>query len=74
MVQIEHEVASAEGVYLAGVGGLQHDRKASAETWISMVTDFQKGSLSTRGSDDVHGQSSMQQYFLTVLVLELPGK
>lgn len=45
-------------------GGSRPAPRASAETWIDMVNDFQKGALSTRlaipmiyGIDAVHGHS-----------------
>ncbi|KAF3441178.1 hypothetical protein FNV43_RR15090 [Rhamnella rubrinervis] len=72
MVQIDRTVASAEvlkkyfiGSVLSG-GGSVPAKKASAETWINMVNDFQKGSLSTRlgipmiyGIDAVHGHNNV---------------
>ncbi|XP_021814563.1 uncharacterized protein LOC110757292 [Prunus avium] len=72
MVQIDRSVASAEvmkkyfiGSILSG-GGSVPAQKASAETWINMVNDFQKGSLSTRlgipliyGIDAVHGHNNV---------------
>ncbi|BFG37512.1 hypothetical protein CerSpe_237850 [Prunus speciosa] len=72
MVQIDRSVASAEvmkkyfiGSVLSG-GGSVPAQKASAETWINMVNDFQKGSLSTRlgipliyGIDAVHGHNNV---------------
>ncbi|CAK9173868.1 unnamed protein product [Ilex paraguariensis] len=72
MTQIELSVASAEvmkkyyiGSVLSG-GGSAPAKKASAETWINMVNDFQKGSLSTRlgipmiyGIDAVHGHNTV---------------
>ncbi|XP_057956521.1 uncharacterized protein LOC131149787 [Malania oleifera] len=72
MLQIEREVASAEvmnkyyvGSVLSG-GGSVPASKASAETWVNMVNEFQKGSLSTRlgipmiyGIDAVHGNNNV---------------
>ncbi|XP_034224138.1 beta-glucosidase BoGH3B-like isoform X2 [Prunus dulcis] len=72
MVQIDRSVASAEvmkkhfiGSILSG-GGSVPAQKGSAETWINMVNDFQKGSLSTRlgipliyGIDAVHGHNNV---------------
>ncbi|XP_062167590.1 uncharacterized protein LOC133873831 isoform X2 [Alnus glutinosa] len=72
MVQIDRTVASAEvmknyfiGSVLSG-GGSVPAKQASAETWIDMVNDFQKGSLSTRlgipmiyGIDAVHGHGNV---------------
>ncbi|KAK9289845.1 hypothetical protein L1049_008005 [Liquidambar formosana] len=72
MVQIDRTVASAEvmkkyfiGSVLSG-GGSVPAKQASAETWINMVNDFQKGSLSTRlgipmmyGIDAVHGHNAV---------------
>ncbi|KAB1200855.1 Beta-glucosidase BoGH3B [Morella rubra] len=72
MVQIDRSVASAEvmkkyfiGSVLSG-GGSVPVKEASAETWIDMVNDFQKGSLSTRlgipmiyGIDAVHGHNNV---------------
>ncbi|KAE8099713.1 hypothetical protein FH972_017670 [Carpinus fangiana] len=72
MVQIDRTVASAEvmknyfiGSILSG-GGSVPAKEASAETWIDMVNDFQKGSLSTRlgipmiyGIDAVHGHNNV---------------
>ncbi|KAA3473323.1 beta-glucosidase BoGH3B-like [Gossypium australe] len=72
MVQIERKVASAEvmkeyfiGSVLSG-GGSVPAPQASAETWINMVNDFQRGSLSTRlgipmiyGIDSVHGNNNV---------------
>ncbi|RXH76135.1 hypothetical protein DVH24_019023 [Malus domestica] len=86
MVQIDRSVASPEvmkkhfiGSILRGVVNVP-PQKDSAETWINMVNDLQKGSLSTRlgiplifGIDAVHGHNN-QQSFLTMLALELPGK
>lgn len=72
MVQIERQVASADvmnkyfiGSVLSG-GGSVPAQKASAETWVNMVNEFQKGSLSTRlgipmiyGIDAVHGHNNV---------------
>ncbi|CAJ1947992.1 unnamed protein product [Sphenostylis stenocarpa] len=72
MTQIERKVASAEvmknyyiGSVLSG-GGSVPKPQASAEDWIHMVNDFQKGSLSTRlgipmlyGIDAVHGNNNV---------------
>lgn len=72
MTQIERGVASAEvmkdyfiGSVLSG-GGSVPSKQASAETWINMVNDFQKGALSTRlgipmiyGIDAVHGHNNV---------------
>ncbi|KAM5550362.1 hypothetical protein ABKV19_027507 [Rosa sericea] len=72
MTQIERSVASAEvmnkyyiGSVLSG-GGSVPSKQASAETWVTMVNDFQKGSLSTRlgipmiyGIDAVHGHNNV---------------
>lgn len=72
MTQIDRSVASAEvmnkyyiGSVLSG-GGSVPAKQASAETWISMVNDFQMGSLSTRlgipmiyGIDAVHGHNNV---------------
>lgn len=72
MVQIERNVASKEvmnkyfiGSVLSG-GGSVPAEKASAETWINMVNEFQEGSLSTRlgipmiyGIDAVHGHNNV---------------
>jgi beta-glucosidase len=53
------------GSILSG-GGSVPAKEASAETWINMVNDFQKGSLSTRlgipmiyGIDAVHGHNNV---------------
>ncbi|PON67568.1 Glycoside hydrolase [Parasponia andersonii] len=72
MTQIERSVASAEVVkkYLIGSvssgGGSPPFKRASPETWIDMVNEFQKGSLSTRlgipmiyGIDAVHGHNNV---------------
>ncbi|KAL6575175.1 hypothetical protein OROMI_012460 [Orobanche minor] len=72
MTQIERSVASSKvmkkyyiGSVLSG-GGSVPIEKASPETWIDMVNDLQKGSLSTRlgipmlyGIDAVHGQNNV---------------
>ncbi|KAG4176251.1 hypothetical protein ERO13_A11G233250v2 [Gossypium hirsutum] len=72
MVQIERKVASADvmkeyfiGSVLSG-GGSVPAPQASAETWINMVNDFQRGSLSTRlgipmiyGIDSVHRNNNV---------------
>ncbi|PIN20926.1 Glucan 1,3-beta-glucosidase [Handroanthus impetiginosus] len=72
MTQIERKVASADiikkyfiGSVVSG-GGSVPAPKASAETWINMVNEFQKGALSTRlgipmiyGIDAVHGQNNV---------------
>ncbi|KAF5471963.1 hypothetical protein F2P56_008720 [Juglans regia] len=72
MVQIDRSVASAEvmkkyfiGSILSG-GGSVPAKEASAETWINMVNEYQKGSLSTRlgipmiyGIDAVHGHNNV---------------
>ncbi|KAL9341855.1 hypothetical protein Peur_065180 [Populus x canadensis] len=72
MTQIERNVASAEvmkdyfiGSVLSG-GGSVPSKQASAETWIDMVNEFQKGALSTRlgipmiyGIDAVHGHNNV---------------
>ncbi|GAY39961.1 hypothetical protein CUMW_048370 [Citrus unshiu] len=72
MTQIERGVASAEvmkkyfiGSVLTG-GGSAPARQASAEAWINMINDFQKGALSTRlgipmiyGIDAVHGHNNV---------------
>ncbi|CAO2827016.1 unnamed protein product [Amaranthus hypochondriacus] len=72
MVQIERSVASQQvmknyyiGSVLSG-GGSVPSEKASAQTWINMVNEFQKGSLSTRlgipmiyGIDAVHGHNNV---------------
>lgn len=53
------------GSVLSG-GGSVPAQQASAQTWINMVNDFQKGSLSTRlgipmiyGIDAVHGNNNV---------------
>ncbi|KAL3626998.1 hypothetical protein CASFOL_029211 [Castilleja foliolosa] len=72
MTQIERKVASADimkkyfiGSVVSG-GGSVPGPKASAESWINMVNEFQTGSLSTRlgipmiyGIDAVHGQNNV---------------
>ncbi|XP_052200116.1 uncharacterized protein LOC127806701 isoform X1 [Diospyros lotus] len=72
MSQIERKVASAEamkkyfiGSVLSG-GGSVPAEKASAQTWIKMANDIQKGALSTRlgipmiyGIDAVHGHNNV---------------
>ncbi|KAI5316523.1 hypothetical protein L3X38_036230 [Prunus dulcis] len=72
MVQIDSRVASAEvmkkyliGSILSGVVNVRV-QKGSAETWVKLVNDFQKASLSTRlgipliyGIDAVHGHNSV---------------
>ncbi|KAH9613639.1 hypothetical protein KSS87_008244 [Heliosperma pusillum] len=72
MTQIERSVASTEvmnkyfiGSVLSG-GGSVPAKKASPETWIKMVNEFQTGSLSTRlgipmiyGIDAVHGHNNV---------------
>ncbi|XP_010908052.1 uncharacterized protein [Elaeis guineensis] len=72
MTQIERKVASAKvmkdyfiGSVLSG-GGSVPASQASAEDWVNMVNEFQKGSLSTRlgipmiyGIDAVHGNNNV---------------
>ncbi|KAI8525897.1 hypothetical protein RHMOL_Rhmol13G0266500 [Rhododendron molle] len=72
MTQIERSVASADvmkkyfiGSVLSG-GGSVPAPKASAESWVNMVNDLQKGALSTRlgipmiyGIDAVHGHNNV---------------
>ncbi|KAL2476430.1 Glycosyl hydrolase family protein [Abeliophyllum distichum] len=72
MTQIERKVTTADvmkkyfiGSAVSG-GGSWPAPKASAEAWINMVNEFQKGALSTRlgipmiyGIDAVHGQSNV---------------
>ncbi|XP_057445741.1 uncharacterized protein LOC130737898 [Lotus japonicus] len=72
MVQIDRSVASADvmkkyfiGSMLSG-GGSVPKQHASAEDWVDMVNDFQKGALSTRlgipmiyGIDAVHGHNNV---------------
>ncbi|KAK6926595.1 Glycoside hydrolase, family 3, N-terminal [Dillenia turbinata] len=72
MVQIERSVASADVMkkYFIGSilssGGSVPAEKASVETWVSAVNEFQKGALSTRlcipmiyGIDAVHGHNNV---------------
>ncbi|XLR48975.1 hypothetical protein S83_033635 [Arachis hypogaea] len=72
MVQIDRTVASANAInkYFIGSvlsgGGSVPKKQASAEDWINMVNDFQKGALSTRlgipmiyGIDAVHGHNNV---------------
>ncbi|KAL2335118.1 hypothetical protein Fmac_016331 [Flemingia macrophylla] len=72
MVQIDRSVASSQVMkkyYIGSVvsgGGSVPKPKASAEDWIHMVNDFQKGALSTRlgipmiyGIDAVHGHNNV---------------
>ncbi|ONK74263.1 uncharacterized protein A4U43_C03F4460 [Asparagus officinalis] len=72
MAQIERKVASAEvmkdyfiGSVLSGGGSVPRPQ-ATAEDWVNMVNEFQKGSLSTRlgipmiyGIDAVHGNNNV---------------
>ncbi|KAJ0657378.1 putative glucan 1,3-beta-glucosidase [Helianthus annuus] len=72
MVQIDRSVATPDvmrnyfiGSLLSG-GGSVPAKEASPETWINMVNEFQRGSLSTRlgipmiyGIDAVHGNSNV---------------
>ncbi|KAI3799451.1 hypothetical protein L1987_34749 [Smallanthus sonchifolius] len=72
MTQVDRSVATPDvmrnyfiGSLLSG-GGSVPAKEASPETWIIMVNDFQKGSLSTRlgipmiyGIDAVHGNSNV---------------
>lgn len=72
MTQIDRSVASYEvmnkyfiGSVLSG-GGSVPKKKASAEDWINMVNEFQKGALDTRlgipmiyGIDAVHGHNNV---------------
>ncbi|KAF5203364.1 Beta-glucosidase bogh3b [Thalictrum thalictroides] len=72
MVQIERKVASPDvvknyfiGSILSGGGSVPAPR-ASAETWVNMVNELQKGCLSTRlgipmiyGIDAVHGHNNV---------------
>ncbi|XP_020268446.1 uncharacterized protein LOC109843897 [Asparagus officinalis] len=72
MTQIERKVASPQvmkdyfiGSLLSG-GGSVPGPQASAEAWVNMVNDFQKGCLSTRlgipmiyGIDAVHGHNNV---------------
>ncbi|KAL2239255.1 UNVERIFIED_CONTAM: Lysosomal beta glucosidase [Sesamum indicum] len=71
MTQIERKVASTDvikkyfiGSIVSGGGSVPRPR-ASAENWINMVNEFQKGALSTRlgipmiyGIDAVHGHNN----------------
>lgn len=72
MTQIERKIASPDimkqyfiGSVLSG-GGSVPAPKASAETWVNMVNEFQKGALSTRlgipmiyGIDAIHGHNNV---------------
>ncbi|KAI3793690.1 hypothetical protein L1987_36310 [Smallanthus sonchifolius] len=72
MTQVDRSVATPDvmrnyfiGSLLSG-GGSVPAKEASPETWINMVNDFQRGSLSTRlgipmiyGIDAVHGNSNV---------------
>ncbi|KAL0436221.1 UNVERIFIED_CONTAM: Lysosomal beta glucosidase, partial [Sesamum radiatum] len=71
MTQIERKVSSADVIkkYFIGSivsgGGSVPGPRASAENWINMVNEFQKGALSTRlgipmiyGIDAVHGHNN----------------
>ncbi|KAI3721896.1 hypothetical protein L2E82_32915 [Cichorium intybus] len=72
MTQVDRAVATPDvmqryfiGSLLSG-GGSVPAKEASPETWINMVNDFQKGSLSTRlgipmiyGIDAVHGNNNV---------------
>ncbi|KAJ7949475.1 Beta-glucosidase [Quillaja saponaria] len=72
MVQIDRSVANAEvmktffiGSVLSG-GGSEPLPKASAEDWVNMINEFQKGSLASRlgipmiyGIDAVHGHNNV---------------
>nr|BBD18025.1 beta-glucosidase [Gentiana triflora] len=72
MTQIDRAVATPDvmknyfiGSLLSG-GGSVPAKQAPAETWVNMVNDFQKGSLSTRlgipmiyGVDAVHGHNNV---------------
>lgn len=72
MVQIERKVASADvmknyfiGSLLSG-GGSVPAPKATAQDWVNMINEFQKGALSTRlgipmiyGIDAVHGHNNV---------------
>ncbi|OIT08715.1 beta-xylosidasealpha-l-arabinofuranosidase 2, partial [Nicotiana attenuata] len=72
MTQIERKVASADvmkkyfiGILLSG-GGSVPKPNASAEDWVNMVNEFQKGALKTRlgipmiyGIDAVHGHNNV---------------
>ncbi|XP_073270072.1 uncharacterized protein [Primulina huaijiensis] len=72
MTQIERKVATADNIkqYFIGSllsgGGSTPAPRASAEAWVNMVNEFQKGALSTRlgipmiyGIDAVHGQNNV---------------
>ncbi|KAJ1390496.1 Glycoside hydrolase, family 3, N-terminal [Sesbania bispinosa] len=72
MVQIDRSVASADVIkkyYIGSVlsgGGSVPKPQASAEDWVDMVNDFQKGALSTKlgipmiyGIDAVHGHNNV---------------
>ncbi|ESW33960.1 hypothetical protein PHAVU_001G112700 [Phaseolus vulgaris] len=72
MLQIERKYASADLVKKYFIGSVMSEGgsipapQASAETWINMVNEFQKGALSTRlgipmfyGIDAVHGHSTI---------------
>ncbi|KAL2485540.1 Glycosyl hydrolase family protein [Abeliophyllum distichum] len=72
MTQIDRRVASPEIINKYFIGSLMSSGgsvpapKASAETWINMVNEFQKGALSTRlgipmiyGIDAVHGHNNV---------------
>ncbi|KAA8516875.1 hypothetical protein F0562_017307 [Nyssa sinensis] len=64
-----HQAEVMKKYYIGSVlsgGGSVPAKQASAETWINMVNDFQKGSLSTRlgipmiyGIDAVHGHNNV---------------
>lgn len=72
MTQIDRSVASAQvtrkyfiGSVLSGAASVP-EKEASAETWVDMVNEFQRGSLSTRlgipiiyGIDAVHGNNNV---------------
>ncbi|PRQ40224.1 putative glucan 1,3-beta-glucosidase [Rosa chinensis] len=72
MTQIDRSIASPEVMYKYKIGsvlsgsGSVPAKKASAETWIRMVNDFQNGCLSTRlaipliyGIDAIHGHNNV---------------
>ncbi|XP_027351809.1 uncharacterized protein LOC113862801 isoform X2 [Abrus precatorius] len=72
MLQIERKYASAELVKKYFIGSVMSEGgsipapQASAESWIDMVNEFQKGALSTRlgipmfyGIDAVHGHNTV---------------
>ncbi|BAT84947.1 hypothetical protein VIGAN_04243300 [Vigna angularis var. angularis] len=72
MLQIERKYASADLVKKYFIGSVMSEGgsipapQASAETWINMVNEFQKGALSTRlgipmfyGIDAVHGHNTV---------------